>query len=49
MEKKKTKGESNAVLLMKHVEQTSKEVRANWPKWKQVIFMPRKPRNGFKV
>lgn len=49
MEKKKMKRLSNATLLMKHIEQTSKDVRDNGPKWKQVIFMPRKPRNGFKV
>ncbi|MCP4612776.1 MAG: hypothetical protein GY845_29115 [Planctomycetes bacterium] len=46
---KKKKSVSTATMLARHVKQTSKEVRAEWPKWKQVLFMPRKPRNGFKT
>ena len=43
------KCESISSRLMKHVEETSKEVRNDWPRWKRTIFKPRKPRNGFKI
>lgn len=42
--KKKTPAEA----LIKHIDRVSKEV-GKWPKWKQVLLRPRRPRNGFKV
>ena len=48
MKKKGEKVISPAEALIEHIDKTSKEVR-EWPRWKQVLLRPRKPRNGFKV
>ena len=43
------KPKTSAQLLMDHVKAVHDEVQETWPKWKRVIFFPRKPRNGFKT